>query len=180
MVLKLCKLHFALICPLRIFGKGTGPRKTDKILMKAPGPERLTKFWWRHRAPKDWQNFDEAREFSAVNFSRVCVASKICHYSKMPICCKVWFHWFTSRKHMSLLFMHRQLFLFERSMSACSALARRTAHASDCGAWHLLKSCIPEYLKGLAFNWQIGVHAHMRIIVSNYSEYWILYIPKQT
>ena len=25
---------FALICPLRIFGRGTGPRKTDKILMK--------------------------------------------------------------------------------------------------------------------------------------------------
>ena len=85
-----------------------------EFLAEAPGPERLTKFWWRHRAPKDWQNFDEAREFSALNFSRVCVASKICHYSKMPICCKVWFHWFTSRKHMFLLFMHRQLYLFVR------------------------------------------------------------------
>ena len=36
---KLFKLHFALICPLRIFGRGTGPRE-------------------------DWQNFDETREFS--------------------------------------------------------------------------------------------------------------------
>ena len=73
----------------------------------------ITNFWQRHRAPRRL-NFEETRKFSIINFSRVCVASKICHYSITSILCKVWFHWFTSRKHMFLLIMHRALYSLVR------------------------------------------------------------------
>ena len=84
----------------------------------------------------------------------MCVASKICHYSITSILCKVWFHWFHSRKHMFLLIMHRALYFLVRrapvttikcTICICANVSLRGITVYSAGWGIFRKSCFCNY-----------------------------------